>query len=113
MVQILQYLQKLQNHIQNYQVSLSIKDKLLFFFILFIVEILIILLLDLGTIYTAAKEIEELGGKALPILCDIRFEKDVAKAIELTVKTFGGIDILVNNASAISLTDTVTTDMKK
>ncbi len=66
-----------------------------------------------GTIYTAAKEIEEEGGKALPIICDIRFEKDVQNAINKTVETFGGIDILINNASAISLTDTESTDMKK
>jgi len=49
----------------------------------------------------------------LPIVCDIRFEKDVISAIEKTVQAFGGIDILINNASAISLTNTETTDMKK
>lgn len=66
-----------------------------------------------GTIYTAAEEIRKIGGKALPIICDIRFEDQVHKAVEEAVKTFGGIDILINNASAISLTDTPTTDMKK
>jgi citronellol/citronellal dehydrogenase len=66
-----------------------------------------------GTIYSAAKEIESVGGKALPIQVDIRDENAVKKAIELTVKTFGGIDILVNNASAISLTGTPDTDMKR
>lgn len=67
----------------------------------------------LGTIYTAAEDIRKAGGKALPIVCDIRFEDQVKRAIELTVETFGGIDILINNASAISLTDTPSTDMKK
>jgi len=66
-----------------------------------------------GTIYTAAKEIEQLGGKALPILCDIRFEDQVKNAIDKAIQTFGGIDILVNNASAISLTKTTETDMKR
>ncbi|KAF8935846.1 short chain dehydrogenase [Dissophora ornata] len=66
-----------------------------------------------GTIYTAAEEIEKAGGKALPIVCDIREEDQVKNAIEQTVKEFGGIDILVNNASAISLTDTVATSVKK
>ena len=66
-----------------------------------------------GTIFTAAKEIEEAGGKALPIACDIRFEDQVAAAVAKTVETFGGIDILVNNASAISLTSTEMTDMKR
>ncbi|MGA7327006.1 MAG: NAD(P)-dependent oxidoreductase [Rhodomicrobium sp.] len=66
-----------------------------------------------GTIYTAAAEIEQEGGKALPILCDIRFEEQVKAAAELTAKTFGGIDICINNASAISLTPTVQTDMKR
>jgi citronellol/citronellal dehydrogenase len=59
-----------------------------------------------GTIYTTAKEVEELGGKALPITCDIRFEDQVKKAIDLVVKTFGGIDVLVNNASALGLLPT-------
>ena len=60
-----------------------------------------------GTIYTAAAEIEQEGGKALPILCDIRFEDQVQAAAEQTAKHFGGIDICINNASAISLTPTV------
>src|ERR1700760_2152450 len=66
-----------------------------------------------GTIFTAAKEIEAAGGKALPIACDIRFEDQVAAAVAKTVEAFGGIDILVNNASAISLTGTESTDMKR
>src|SRR5438477_8717076 len=66
-----------------------------------------------GTIYTAAEEIERAGGKALPIVCDIRFEEQVASAVEKTVAVFGGIDICVNNASAISLTETPQTDMKR
>jgi citronellol/citronellal dehydrogenase len=66
-----------------------------------------------GTIFTAAKEIEAAGGKALPIACDIRFEDQVAAAVAKTVETFGGIDIVVNNASAISLTPTEMTDMKR
>lgn len=65
-----------------------------------------------GTIYTAAKEIEEAGGRALPIKCDIRYEDQVKAAIEKTIEKFGGIDILINNASAISLTPTVDTPMK-
>src|SRR5262244_2532023 len=51
-----------------------------------------------GTIFTAAKEIEAAGGKALPIVCDIRFEEQVNAAVKQTVDTFGGIDICVNNA---------------
>lgn len=66
-----------------------------------------------GTIYSSAEEIEKAGGKALPILCDIRDEQQVADAVQKTVDTFGGIDILVNNASAISLTGTMQTDMKR
>ena len=66
-----------------------------------------------GTIYTAAKEIEDTGGKALPIVCDIRFEDQVAAAAKQAAGHFGGIDILVNNASAISLTGTLQTPMKK
>ncbi|HEY1557866.1 MAG TPA: NAD(P)-dependent oxidoreductase [Kofleriaceae bacterium] len=66
-----------------------------------------------GTIFTAAKEIEAAGGRALPIACDIRFEDQVAAAVAKTVETFGGIDILVNNASAISLTSTTGTEMKR
>ena len=66
-----------------------------------------------GTIYTAAEEIEKAGGRALPLVVDIRFEDQVAAAIEKAVATFGGIDICVNNASAISLTGTEATDMKR
>src|SRR4051812_14464699 len=66
-----------------------------------------------GTIFTAAKEIEAAGGKALPITTDIRFEEQVAEAVAKTVAAFGGIDIVVNNASAISLTGTEQTDMKR
>ena len=66
-----------------------------------------------GTIFSAAKEIEAAGGKALPIACDIRNEETVAAAVAKTVETFGGIDILVNNASAISLTGVESTDMKR
>ena len=56
-----------------------------------------------GTIYSAAKEIEALGAKVLPLQVDIRDEAQIRNAVEETVKTFGGIDILVNNASAINL----------
>ena len=66
-----------------------------------------------GTIHTAAAEIEKVGGKALPLVCDIRFEDQVTAAVEQTVGRFGGIDICVNNASAISLTGTLQTDMKR
>src|SRR6185295_15068745 len=66
-----------------------------------------------GTIYTAAKEIEEAGGKALPCVVDVRDEAQIAAAVQKTVDTFGGIDILINNASAISLTGTLHTPMKR
>jgi citronellol/citronellal dehydrogenase len=66
-----------------------------------------------GTVFTAAEEIEKAGGKALPCVVDIRFEEEVAKAVEQTVAKFGGIDILVNNASAIHLTGTTQTPMKR
>lgn len=66
-----------------------------------------------GTIYSAAAEIEEAGGEALPIILDVRDEANVRSAVEQTVSTFGGIDICVNNASAISLTNTPDTDMKR
>ena len=66
-----------------------------------------------GTIHTAADEIRKCGGQALPIACDIRDEEQVQKAVGLTVATFGGIDICVNNASAISLTPVDQTDMKR
>src|SRR5215813_12083642 len=56
-----------------------------------------------GTVYTAAEEIEKAGGKALPIVCDIRFEDQLADAVGQTAAKFGGIDIVVNNASAINL----------
>ena len=59
-----------------------------------------------GTIYSAAEEIEAAGGKALPVQVDIRDEAQISDAIEKTVQTFGGIDILVNNASAIQLNNT-------
>jgi citronellol/citronellal dehydrogenase len=66
-----------------------------------------------GTIYSAAEEIEKAGGKALPCVVDIRDENQIAAAVAKTVETFGGIDILVNNASAISLTGTLATPMKR
>jgi citronellol/citronellal dehydrogenase len=66
-----------------------------------------------GTIYSAAEEIREAGGQALPMSVDIREEEAVAAAVAKAVETFGGIDILVNNASAISLTDTEHTPMKR
>lgn len=66
-----------------------------------------------GTIHSAAEEIEAAGGRALPIACDIRFEDQVAAAVTRTVEIFGGIDICVNNASAISLAPLATTDMKR
>jgi len=66
-----------------------------------------------GTIYTAAEEIEKAGGKALPLIVDVRDEASVLAAVEQTVGKFGGIDICVNNASAISLTGTLATDMKR
>lgn len=66
-----------------------------------------------GTIYSAAEEIEAAGGTALPIVCDIRYEDQVAAAVASTVEKFGGIDICVNNASAISLTGTEATEMKR
>ncbi len=66
-----------------------------------------------GTIYEAAQEIEQAGGRALPLVCDIRFEDQVEAAVARTVETFGGIDICVNNASAISLTPVDRTEMKR
>ncbi|MEM7439921.1 MAG: NAD(P)-dependent oxidoreductase [Pseudomonadota bacterium] len=66
-----------------------------------------------GTIYTAAEEIEAAGGQALPIVCDIRDEDQVIDAMNATVEKFGGVDALINNASAISLTGTQATDMKR
>ena len=66
-----------------------------------------------GTIYSAAREIEQAGGKALAVACDIRSEEDVLAAVDAAVRQFGGIDICVNNASAISLTGTEATEMKR
>src|ERR1044071_6088081 len=66
-----------------------------------------------GTIYSAAEEMEAAGGKALACAVDIRFEDQIQQAVKKTIETFGGIDILVNNASAISLTGTVQTQMKR
>jgi citronellol/citronellal dehydrogenase len=66
-----------------------------------------------GTIHTAAAEIEAAGGQALALQCDIREEEQVAAAARKTAETFGGIDILINNASAISLTSTEATPMKR
>jgi len=66
-----------------------------------------------GTIYSAAEEIEKAGGKALPLIVDVREEASVMEAVEQTAARFGGIDICVNNASAIQLTPTEATDMKR
>ena len=66
-----------------------------------------------GTIYSAAEEIEKAGGRALPLMVDVRDETQVRAALDETVKKFGGIDIVINNASAISLTDSQATDMKR
>ncbi len=66
-----------------------------------------------GTIYSAAEEIVAAGGKALPLMVDVRDETQVREALEKTVATFGGLDIVVNNASAISLTNSQATDMKR
>jgi citronellol/citronellal dehydrogenase len=66
-----------------------------------------------GTIYTAAKAVEDAGGKALPLVCDIRSEEQVREAVKQTVERFGGLDVCVNNASAISLTGALQTPMRK
>jgi citronellol/citronellal dehydrogenase len=66
-----------------------------------------------GTVFTACEAIEQAGGKALPCVTDIRSEEQVAAAVEKTVRAFGGIDVLVNNASAIHLTPTPATPMKR
>lgn len=66
-----------------------------------------------GTIYTAAEEIEAAGGNALPLVVDVRSEELVEDAVKKTVEKFGGIDILINNASAIMLTGTLQTPMKR
>ena len=66
-----------------------------------------------GTIHTAAAEIDAAGGKALGVVCDIRDEANVKRAVDEAVQRFGGIDICINNASAISLTGALATPMKK
>ena len=66
-----------------------------------------------GTIYSAAKAVEAAGGQALPLMVDIREDEAVFAAVAKAVQTFGGIDILINNASAISLTNTEATPMKR
>ena len=66
-----------------------------------------------GTIHTAAGAIEAAGGRALPLVCDIRDEAAVAAAVERTAEAFGGIDICINNASAIQLTGTLDTEVKR
>ncbi len=66
-----------------------------------------------GTVFTAAAEIEEAGGRALPVVTDIRDEQRIEHAVEHALETFDGIDILVNNASAISLSGTMATPMKR
>jgi citronellol/citronellal dehydrogenase len=66
-----------------------------------------------GTVSETVLDIEAAGGHALGCICDVRFEEQVAEALARTVERFGGIDVLVNNASAISLTDTRQTDMKR
>ncbi len=66
-----------------------------------------------GTIYTAAEEIEDAGGKAFPVICDVRSEEQIEDAVNKGSEHFGGIDICVNNASAIQLTNTLQTDMKR
>src|SRR5688572_29613635 len=66
-----------------------------------------------GTIYTAAEEIEAAGGQALPIVGDVRDDAGVEDAVKQTVEKFGGIDIVVNNASAIDIRKTPDMDMKR
>lgn len=66
-----------------------------------------------GTIYTAAEEMEAAGGKALPVYLDVRSEEIAEAAVQKAVETFGGIDILINNASAINLTGTLQTTIKR
>jgi len=66
-----------------------------------------------GTLFSAAKEIEAAGGKALPVKVDVRDEASIQVAVEAAIAKFGGIDILINNASAISVTSTENTDMKR
>ncbi|MEY3716072.1 MAG: hypothetical protein RL155_947, partial [Actinomycetota bacterium] len=66
-----------------------------------------------GTIHSAAQEIEAAGGKALPIQCDLRDENQIAESVEKAASEFGGLDILINNASAINLTPTLATPAKR
>jgi citronellol/citronellal dehydrogenase len=66
-----------------------------------------------GTVYTAAAQIEEAGGRALPVVGDIRDEEQVARAVAQTVERFGGIDVCVNNASAINLSGTEALEIKR
>lgn len=66
-----------------------------------------------GTIYTAAEKIEKAGGRALPCIVDVRYEDQIQKAIDAAVEKFGGIDIVINNASAINLTGTEDLDLKR
>lgn len=66
-----------------------------------------------GTIYSAAEAIEQAGGKALPVLCDIRDDAQIDHAVDQAIERFGGIDICINNASAISLTGTLQTEPKR
>src|ERR1700750_174584 len=66
-----------------------------------------------GTIHTAAAEIEAAGGRALPLMVDVRDEEAVKAAIDKTAAHFGAVDVVVNNASAITLTSTATTDMRR
>ena len=66
-----------------------------------------------GTVYTAAREIEDAGGQALPLVGDVRDDGDVARAVSSAVERFGGIDAVINNASAIDLSNTDDVDMKK
>ena len=66
-----------------------------------------------GTVHSACEEIEAAGGKAIPCVCDVRDDEQVAAAVARTVERFGGIDILVNNASAIFLAGTLETPMKR
>ena len=66
-----------------------------------------------GTVFTAAAEVEAAGGRALPLVADVRSEEQVQEAVARTVSAFGGLDILVNNASAIALTGTLQTELKR
>jgi len=66
-----------------------------------------------GTIYSAAQEIEEAGGVALPLICDVRDEDQIQRAVGQAMDRFGGIDVCINNASAISLTQTLQTETKR